>query len=121
MKICAVCGSDKRVERDHVIPKMLGGSDHPKNKRWLCKNHHIETTSWLNKNKKELIFLLERAKKNNDLEGQMRRFDMMFRGMMFPKYASAEEIYLERGDPDKGIPVSEWHKIAERMNAEIPS
>ena len=40
MKACVRCTSTKKLEEDHIIPKSLGGSDDPENKRWLCYGCH---------------------------------------------------------------------------------
>jgi len=38
---CERCGSIERLERDHRLPRSLGGSDSdPANKRWLCRPCH---------------------------------------------------------------------------------
>lgn len=34
------CGADNWLEEDHILPVALGGSDHPENKRWLCRAHN---------------------------------------------------------------------------------
>ncbi len=36
-----VCGSRYQTELDHIIPKALGGSDHPSNLRVLCRQHNL--------------------------------------------------------------------------------
>lgn len=37
---CAACGSATQLERDHIVPRSLGGGDEPANKRWLCRACH---------------------------------------------------------------------------------
>ena len=34
---CEACGCTRNLQRDHRIPTTLGGSEHPSNKRWLCR------------------------------------------------------------------------------------
>jgi hypothetical protein len=36
-----VCGSSFLVQKDHIHPKGLGGSDRPENRRDLCRAHNI--------------------------------------------------------------------------------
>ena len=38
--ICFVCGKDKRLEKCHLIPKALGGSNEVDNLVLLCNEHH---------------------------------------------------------------------------------
>jgi 5-methylcytosine-specific restriction endonuclease McrA len=33
---CSACGCTRNLQRDHVVPTTLGGSQAPANKRWLC-------------------------------------------------------------------------------------
>lgn len=33
---CEACGCTKNLQRDHRIPRSLGGPEIPSNKRWLC-------------------------------------------------------------------------------------
>ena len=35
------CGSRYQVQRDHILPKALGGSDAPENLRYLCRQHNL--------------------------------------------------------------------------------
>ena len=37
---CFVCGTDKKLERCHLIPRALGGSDNIDNLVLLCQVHH---------------------------------------------------------------------------------
>jgi len=37
---CRVCGSDRYVERHHIIPTSVGGTDDPKNIIYLCPTCH---------------------------------------------------------------------------------
>lgn len=37
---CEACGSTRDLQRDHILPASLGGSQHPSNKRWLCSVCH---------------------------------------------------------------------------------
>lgn len=37
---CEICGFDRYLEACHIIPKRLGGHDHPLNRFFLCPNHH---------------------------------------------------------------------------------
>jgi hypothetical protein len=37
---CERCGSTDRLERDHLIPRSMGGGEEPGNKRWLCRPCH---------------------------------------------------------------------------------
>jgi hypothetical protein len=36
-----ICGSRYQVQTDHIIPRALGGSDHPSNLRLLCRQHNL--------------------------------------------------------------------------------
>ena len=36
-KRCAICGSTKNLELDHIIPLSKGGTDEPDNLQWLCR------------------------------------------------------------------------------------
>jgi len=38
--LCIRCGNTEQLEEDYIIPKSKGGSDDPKNKRWLCIGCH---------------------------------------------------------------------------------
>ena len=43
---CRLCGKAGRLECDHVVPLMRGGSPYgPNNLQALCRQHHIEKTS----------------------------------------------------------------------------
>lgn len=43
LKVCWNCGSEtSRIERCHIIPKMLGGEDIPSNLVLLCNDCHLE-------------------------------------------------------------------------------
>jgi hypothetical protein len=33
---CAACGCSRQLQRDHIVPRSIGGSDDASNKRWLC-------------------------------------------------------------------------------------
>ena len=35
------CGSRYQVQRDHILPKALGGTDAPENLRYLCRQHNL--------------------------------------------------------------------------------
>lgn len=37
---CFVCGFDEVVEVHHIVPRAVGGKDHPENLILLCPNHH---------------------------------------------------------------------------------
>jgi 5-methylcytosine-specific restriction endonuclease McrA len=37
---CAVCSFDEFVEVHHIVPRRMGGGDHPSNLILLCPNHH---------------------------------------------------------------------------------
>jgi 5-methylcytosine-specific restriction endonuclease McrA len=37
---CEACGETRNLERDHILPVSLGGSQAPSNKRWLCRRCH---------------------------------------------------------------------------------
>lgn len=37
---CAICNFDEVVEVHHMIPRYLGGTDHPDNLILLCPSHH---------------------------------------------------------------------------------
>lgn len=37
---CELCGSTVGLQRDHRVPRSLGGSDEPANRRWLCASCH---------------------------------------------------------------------------------
>ena len=37
---CERCGSTDRLERDHRIPRSMGGDESQGNKRWLCRPCH---------------------------------------------------------------------------------
>lgn len=37
---CAVCSFDEVVEVHHIVPRRMGGGDHPSNLVLLCPNHH---------------------------------------------------------------------------------
>lgn len=37
---CYVCGFDEVVEVHHIVPRAIGGKDHPENLVLLCPNHH---------------------------------------------------------------------------------
>jgi 5-methylcytosine-specific restriction endonuclease McrA len=37
---CEACGSTRGLQRDHVVPVSLGGSQARENKRWLCAACH---------------------------------------------------------------------------------
>ena len=39
---CFVCGKDKYLERCHLIPKALGGSNNADNLVLLCNEHHMQ-------------------------------------------------------------------------------
>jgi len=34
---CVACGCMCNLQRDHIIPLSAGGTEHPINKRWLCR------------------------------------------------------------------------------------
>lgn len=34
---CASCGCSSNLQRDHVVPVSMGGSQDSSNKRWLCR------------------------------------------------------------------------------------
>lgn len=34
---CQACGCTRNLQRDHRVPSSLGGTQHPSNKRWLCR------------------------------------------------------------------------------------
>jgi 5-methylcytosine-specific restriction endonuclease McrA len=38
---CQRCGAMYRLEVDHIVPRRLGGSDHPDNLRTLCHDCHV--------------------------------------------------------------------------------
>jgi len=42
---CASCGTPyPELQRDHIIARMDGGTDHPSNIQWLCPNcHHLKS------------------------------------------------------------------------------
>ncbi len=35
-----ICGSTHQLERDHIVPRALGGTDETENLRWLCRTHN---------------------------------------------------------------------------------
>lgn len=37
---CERCGATENLQRDHRIPRSLGGGEEPGNKRWLCRPCH---------------------------------------------------------------------------------
>lgn len=39
---CELCGSTKKVEQHHIVPRWLGGSDAPTNIMPLCRKCHVE-------------------------------------------------------------------------------
>jgi hypothetical protein len=42
---CQRCGTYRwRLDRDHIVPKLLGGTDEPGNIQWLCQNCHCDKT-----------------------------------------------------------------------------
>lgn len=40
---CRICGSDKGLEVHHILPRKLGGTDHPENLITLCRKCHLYT------------------------------------------------------------------------------
>lgn len=36
-----VCGSRYQLQRDHIVPRALGGTNDPENLRWLCRAHNV--------------------------------------------------------------------------------
>jgi hypothetical protein len=42
-----ICGSTRRLELDHVVPRALGGSSIPENLRILCQPHNLEAARQL--------------------------------------------------------------------------
>jgi len=36
-----VCGETRLLELDQIVPTAQGGSDHPTNRRWLCRIHNV--------------------------------------------------------------------------------
>ena len=43
--ICSMCGIERRMHRDHIVPRALGGSDDPDNIQLLCANCHEDKTA----------------------------------------------------------------------------
>ena len=41
---CRSCGTERRMHRDHIVPKSLGGSDNDSNIQYLCANCHEDKT-----------------------------------------------------------------------------
>ena len=33
---CEACGCTRNLQRDHRVPRSMGGGEDPANKRWLC-------------------------------------------------------------------------------------
>ena len=61
-RICWRCGRKKAVEKCHIIPRCLGGSNHPSNFVLLCKACHAECPDV---NDKDFMFQwIERTKRN---------------------------------------------------------
>lgn len=36
--VCAYCGTERELTKDHVIPRSRGGSNEPDNIVWACRN-----------------------------------------------------------------------------------
>lgn len=49
--MCYICGFDNEIalEEHHIIPRALGGSDHPSNLTVLCSNCHTAITNMYNR------------------------------------------------------------------------
>lgn len=41
---CVICGSRKRIECDHIVPRHQQGSNRPENLQTLCRECHLEKT-----------------------------------------------------------------------------
>jgi hypothetical protein len=42
---CQRCGTLRwRLDKDHIVPKLFGGTDDPSNIQWLCQNCHCDKT-----------------------------------------------------------------------------
>ena len=84
---CATCGLDyPYLQRDHIVPKHLGGTDAPENIQELCPNCHV----------------LKSVQ-----EGSYRRAPGRKKGTKFPQsQATRDKISQGR----RGIPVSEETK-----------
>ena len=39
--VCTVCGTDKKLERHHIIPPRFGGTNVRENIVWLCHKCHV--------------------------------------------------------------------------------
>ena len=42
---CVRCGIERRMHRDHIVPRFLGGTDEPGNIQLLCANCHEDKTA----------------------------------------------------------------------------
>ena len=40
--VCAICGTTEKLERHHIIPPRLGGTNVRENVMWLCHSHHVQ-------------------------------------------------------------------------------
>ena len=43
-KQCAVCGSTRDLQLDHIVNLAAGGTDTIENVQWLCRPHHAVKT-----------------------------------------------------------------------------
>lgn len=84
---CFVCGTEKRLERCHLIPKSLGGSDNVDNLVLLCKEHHAQAPN-ISLSKDIMLKWIEEETETYDVFFHMKKDDLQKWVISFAKIHS---------------------------------
>ena len=98
---CPICGTNKNLSNHHIIPKSMGGTDHPHNMLTLCDEHHgmihlIRPGAWINIRELQRIGI-EKAKKNGVYVGKKPHIDHDEVRMLWENGLGATEIARQMG------------------------